>query len=430
MMLHSVSPLIRTNQFDQELVERILDPAQLSSALFTSGRFLDTQTRGKATISRTLFSTRRPIVFHADIEVGEKGQSGTLLLEMIGDASAAHCRNERASLAKSRRAQIAKSDRCSIFAVPALGLVARKSGLDRKLPGLRLLSDRGALINLCAKALGIGTSGLAATAVLRTHRLGKRAVLQVDVTGSVTQRLFLRLRPVSSPSGYRAFRQYRALAACFAPLPGITVPEALHFDQNLGVAIYSDVGGAPMDFDPSSQQCHTDAAIRAIDAFARIRPQSGDTHTGADELAIIRGWSRHLLRQFPELAGGYCRALDRLAPQLMADGPFVPCHRDLHEGQLMVQPNSVGIVDFDTFKWGDPAMDTGNFIAHLRLRAILTGMSLRNCERQIASTALTSNPANRLRLWTDASLLRLAGIRAFTSGGLPVANALLREVGR
>jgi hypothetical protein len=42
-----------------------------------------------------------------------------------------------------------------------------------------------------------------------------------------------------------------------------------------------------------------------------------------------------------------------------------PIHRDFHPGQVLVELNRCCLLDLDLFSLGDPALDIGNFIAHL-----------------------------------------------------------------
>jgi aminoglycoside phosphotransferase (APT) family kinase protein len=62
---------------------------------------------------------------------------------------------------------------------------------------------------------------------------------------------------------------------------------------------------------------------------------------------------------------------------------LVALHRDFHPGQLMMQPNGVlAVLDFDLMAMGDPAVDVGNFAAHLEESAIRG--------KTVASTAVSS----------------------------------------
>ena len=61
----------------------------------------------------------------------------------------------------------------------------------------------------------------------------------------------------------------------------------------------------------------------------------------------------------------------------------IPCpvHRDFHPGQILVDGDRLWLLDFDLFSLGDPAVDVGNFLAHI------TELSLRHFgdERHLAS---------------------------------------------
>lgn len=415
--------------FNPALMKRVLDPFTLAESLAATQNMSAELAPETATVTRTLFSRRRHVVFHALLANDRQSVRKPYLAELSGDSSAEHCARERRKLAKSRRAQLEKTDDQSVFEVPELGLVFRRAGLDAKLPGLRLLHDRRRAAEVCARALGISTKRIAVHTSLMAHRLGKRAVIRADISGSFAGRLYLRIRPISSSSGLEAFKRHQRVSACLAADKTVFVPKAHCYDAEYGAAVYGNIPGHQLDFRPSKTNAHTLAAARALNAIFRHGPRSETIYTGSDELSLIRDWSERLSRLCPDLRDSIARAVDKVEPGLATDTEFAPCHRDFHEGQLLVGSNHVGILDFDTFRLADPALDAGNLMAHLRLRSIKTGVSLSQSERVIGSDALKRVPEARLRLWIDAALLRLAGIWGFTSNGRPLARALLREIG-
>jgi len=121
---------------------------------------------------------------------------------------------------------------------------------------------------------------------------------------------------------------------------------------------------------------------RSVEAFlnvgARLRamqdgPVTGLRRFGAeDELAVLLQWrERAALAEVapPEGFEEACRELTATAPGL-PQAPPVPCHRDLHDGQLLLTPHGVALLDFDLLCAGDAALDPANLLAHLHLRAL------------------------------------------------------------
>jgi thiamine kinase-like enzyme len=102
-------------------------------------------------------------------------------------------------------------------------------------------------------------------------------------------------------------------------------------------------------------------------------PVTGLRRFGAeDELAVLLQWrERAALAEVapPEGFEEACRELTATAPGL-PQAPPVPCHRDLHDGQLLLTPHGVALLDFDLLCAGDAALDPANLLAHLHLRAL------------------------------------------------------------
>ncbi|MDH3626994.1 MAG: phosphotransferase [Acidobacteriota bacterium] len=103
------------------------------------------------------------------------------------------------------------------------------------------------------------------------------------------------------------------------------------------------------------------------------------------------------------------RALRELTPV-----PNSLCHRDLHDKQILLDGDRGGLIDFDLAAAGHPALDAGNILAHLRLRA-MKGAQIP--WRDIVSTIVDNATPTRshslaLRVWTASALMRLTLIYA------------------
>jgi hypothetical protein len=107
------------------------------------------------------------------------------------------------------------------------------------------------------------------------------------------------------------------------------------------------------------------------------------------------------------------RVLDALSEE--PDGANVLCHRDFHDKQILLNGSGGGaLIDLDLVAAGPPALDAGNILAHLRLRA-LKGARLPwgDMARRITRSAVPA-PGIRESLprWTASALLRLTLIYA------------------
>jgi hypothetical protein len=91
------------------------------------------------------------------------------------------------------------------------------------------------------------------------------------------------------------------------------------------------------------------------------------THTIGDELDLLD----RRLAQASQIHPSWARRIDairarcrHLAATLPVSQP-TSIHRDFYPAQVLVQANRCCLLDLDLFSLGDPALDLGNFVAHL-----------------------------------------------------------------
>jgi aminoglycoside phosphotransferase (APT) family kinase protein len=72
------------------------------------------------------------------------------------------------------------------------------------------------------------------------------------------------------------------------------------------------------------------------------------------------------------LARRHAALLDRARRALAELPPVAPVslHGDFHPGQFLIDGLRLGLTDFDTAGWGDPAYDVGRFASHVYLKAL------------------------------------------------------------
>jgi hypothetical protein len=107
----------------------------------------------------------------------------------------------------------------------------------------------------------------------------------------------------------------------------------------------------------------TAAAGRAAAALhAAAVPAGTPVHGAAQETGVLERWPALLTPHAPALAG---RVAARAAPvpRALLNAPAtapVPLHRDLHDGQILVDANGdVALLDLDTLAAGEAALDVG-----------------------------------------------------------------------
>jgi Phosphotransferase enzyme family len=371
------------------------------------------------TVERVHFPAARAVQVQVRA-IGREGLDRVLICEWLGADAERHAATEAARLAKPRRGQASGDGDPVVLADPARGLVLRRPGHDAKLPGLRLLHDPGWAAGELAR-LGRDPG---ATITLVAHRLAKRAVLRISgADGTV----FARLRPVTSGSGAAAFAQHQALWVGLDEALALTIPRPLVFDDGLGLALFDALPGAGPVFQGLPGFAAVHAVTRALAALQAL-PVGAPLHSVEDEIGILDGWAARTAAVFPELAARLAGPLARLRDGL--SGLFEPdpvlCHRDLHEGQILLAAGRAGLLDFDTLRRGDPGLDAGNLQAHLVLAGLRDGRSRRAFVTAI-EVGLPHLSLRRIGLWRRAALLRLAMLHAFSATPREVIDGLIRE---
>lgn len=355
-----------------------------------------------ARLERVHFSDRRPL----QLVYALGGQ--TVLAEFAGASCEAEAARLRHSLAKQRRGQAAALEDGAIVADPASGLVLRRPGLDARLPGLRMLHDPDAAREMVARIETRDPGPVAVT--LMAHRLGKRAVLRL--VGADGRTRYARLRTDKSASGATAFARHRAL---WEALQGsvLRIPEPLGQDEALAAALFAELPGTAPTFAGEDGFYASQAIGRGISALQGLPHHDLPRHDGKAEAQLLQDWLNRLRLHFPGRAEMLASVFPETCAALQTPAPFVPCHRDLHEKQLLVQAGRPGLLDFDTLCLGHPAMDAGNLMAHLFLMGLTAGRSCAAFETALVG-AMRHVPLPQLMLWRKAALLRLCMIYIFS----------------
>lgn len=194
---------------------------------------------------------------------------------------------------------------------------------------------------------------------LVAHRPERRAVV---ATGGGAQ--FVKVVPP------RRLNQLRHTTRRAAGLP-VRTPEVL--DDAAPHLATRALPGTPLSELLSGPRC--DEALHAVgSAVARLHavtpPAGSSVHGPDDEAAVTGRWERWASAYGIRLP----KAVD--APPPAAPGGLRLIHRDLHDGQLLLEAgadgrftdNGVGLLDFDLMAAGDPALDLANLVEHLHLR--------------------------------------------------------------
>ncbi len=151
------------------------------------------------------------------------------------------------------------------------------------------------------------------------------------------------------------------------------------------------------------------------------------THTVKDELTILRRQLKGAASSKPqhkERLTQLISACERLAAGL-PEGGSATLHRDFYPEQLLVDGERLYLLDLDLSAQGDPALDIGNFAAHLReyaLRVLGNADALEGLEDALIHRyhELSGVPPQRVAAYAALSLARHIAV----SGRIPARRHL------
>ena len=371
-------------------------------------------------------------VIHYEARLRQRGArfEQTLFAELPPIDVCVYAETVRQKLRKSRRGQCAAAKRpANLFVVEDLGLLFRVPGLDERIAGLKLFHDTGHALKALAEVLPSEGDSLGSLRTrLISHRLRKRCVVRFDLfrkDGAPAGSLFAKMYKTATDKALTTHRATAALHGHFSERHGpAAIPRPIHFFEDNVVSILGGVDGRSLENE--QQPCDNDihGVANALRSFHNCGIRVEAQHGVSDERCILEHWTALVETVFPELAheissarAAVFRALEgfpNVAPKL--------CHRDFHQKQVLFRGQGLVLIDFDTLAMGDPAIDIGNFLAHLRWQAWQDGDDPRPIETAFLAGYGDELPhfAARIEGFARAAQLRLACLYAFSStwGGL------------
>lgn len=293
---------------------------------------------------------------------------------------------DRAHFDKVLRATAATRP-AAVGAVPGLQLLLQGGGADRKLVALGALAARPG-------------------ATLVVHRPERRAVVRLD-DGQWAK--------VVRPE--RTARLVRA-AATLAAAEQVRTPRLLQVDAAMGLTVWSHVPGTPLievlaEDGPEDVCRRVGAALRRV--HATPPPPGVVRHGPSGEVRTLQTWVERLHLVTPVWA----KRLRAHLPAVVADlesgaGTLVLSHGDLHDRQILVAGDQVGMIDADMVALGEAAQDLANLLVHIELRRLQGGNVPHRVERAarafLGGYAPDSGVLARVPAYAAATRLRLAAV--------------------
>lgn len=266
---------------------------------------------------------------------------------------------------------------------------------------------------------------------LLAHRLNRRAVIMLENLDGA--RMVWKTYKKSSQKAQAAVVLHELLiSTAFGESSPVRVPDVLGQSQRWPGYLMKSVDGVAVGDLKGSARCNgMSLAGLALGRLHGLPLRLQTHHSLEEELVLLQSWVDLTSSLFPPRAATLAKAFAHVA-RLLSDTADLTAdcivHRDFHEGQVIVAGIRATLIDFDTACNGEPALDIGNFLAHLDHSALSTGISTEDDAaafiKAYQSTTASVSDA-RVRAHRAATLLRLSCIHALPLRGETVANALI-----
>ncbi len=283
----------------------------------------------------------------------------------------------------------------------------------------RALSRQGA-----AQALADATGAKAPQGRPRLIRLkhGRRALVAYRLQGAdgeVAALGKLRAKGLDARAA-RLSASLRAVGFVEAAPDGIATPAPLGMTPALSMWLQAHVPGRPAAdlLTPGADPWPAARVGAALAKLRRLGPSTARRWTLRDELVVLERALAEGAAAAPSLpTAALAEAAVALAGAMPEPAPS-PAHRDFHPEQALIDGERVWLIDLDLYAMADPALDAGNFVAHL----IETGVRLHGCAAALDAHAgaflaawAADGPLDapgRVPAWTTLALARCAAIAA------------------
>lgn len=273
-----------------------------------------------------------------------------------------------------RRANWPVRGRALIERAEAVLAEPSRSRSDPAMPEIDAALSRGRGLSAVMEVLGDDAPVLAQgpqPEVIR-HKPGRRALIRYRVEGAGVAAVLGKLRAKGTdrrtPQVHRALREagLDGLAD-----HGVGVPRAIGQIDAMKMWLQEEVPGQTLAShlqDANTSRCEILARTGA--ALARLHdvpPATDRCWTLHDELDVLDRALGCATANIPESAEALRGIMRGARARLEQLGEEAVCgiHRDFYFDQVLVDGRRIWLVDLDLYSIGDPAIDLGNFLAHL-----------------------------------------------------------------
>lgn len=158
-------------------------------------------------------------------------------------------------------------------------------------------------------------------------------------------------------------------------------------------------------------------------AWQPARDTALEPHTGAHEARILARWAEQArifdtIEEEPRITHAVLDVSARLVDDI--DAEHVVSHTDLHDGQLLWDGATLGVIDLDGARMAEPALDLMNLRAHAELHHLRGHLSAHSLDvvTGLIDDVASRMPTTRARLaaYLQAARLRLIFVYSFRPG--------------
>jgi aminoglycoside phosphotransferase (APT) family kinase protein len=288
------------------------------------------------------------------------------------------------------------------------------------------------------------------------HKPGRRCLVEYDLELEGVSGAPARMTVIGKVRAKGADRRTFELTRAFwlrrlhaVGAAGVPVPEPFGVVAEWKMWLQAKVDGVTVDalLDQPDAAAVGRRAAEVVSAIQRFGPTPARTHTADDELRILRARLAEVAGLRPEWTARLDALADACTALLASLPPAAarPAHRDFHPGQLLVcgdpaglegrasagrAPAAVHLIDLDLYAAADPALDAGNFLAHVtewRLRQP-GAPGAAACERAMMDRFLELEPGvdrQRLEAYRLVSLARHVSISTRVPDRQPFTGRIL-----
>ena len=324
-----------------------------------------------------------------------------------------------------------------VIGLPQLRMSVPVFPHDRKLKALGGLYQKGVLAS-CWKSLGLAVSDEIEDIELLGYRPERRAVLRAMLRSDEGARsIIIKLvRPNKAESLIGRLRCIEQADFHAEVADQITAPKLVCGSAE-GIVLLEDIQHPSLhDLAESKHIEHgCVSAARVLNKLHRAPTESLFPYDADQEIVLLRRLSSLVGNVYPEIIQPLSQVFNwirHLAPR--GEFKVTAIHREFYDKQVLVGPSRTTLLDIDTLAKGDPAQDMGNFLAHLRLRALQAPEFAEAIEsgRRSFCRAYGANHDStlweRIRWWENAALLRLVCLYSLRPRWQNIALDILNEL--